>query len=116
MQGYEGVCMCLWLCIYRARLLPALPAELVPLGADVALRFLQGGRRRPARRGPGHIVDEVDLEAVGHAVEGLVLPPHTDGAHAGKERTPPCVALVAHCRLFRAVSLRMQRDSVGTLQ
>ena len=104
----ECACGCVRLCAYGPL---ALLAQLVSLGADVALRAFHGGFRRPTGRCFGHVVDELHLDGVGHAVEGFVLTPHMEGLQAVLECPPLLVSLVPHRRLLWAVSLFMHRDN-----
>ena len=103
----EDACGCVRSCAYGVF---ALLGHIVALGADVALRAFHGGLRRPTGRFASHAIDELHLDDVGHAVEGLVHAPLIEWLVAVLERLPTPVPLVPHRRLLWVVSLDMHRD------
>ena len=71
------------MCAYTTRRLHTLLAELVALGTHVALGPLDGGQRRPARRGLRHVVDELHLDVVGMRLRVSSFPPIAAGLRRG---------------------------------
>jgi hypothetical protein len=108
--------VCLCVCVYSPFLCSPprhLLAHLVPLRAHVGLGPLHGRRCRPAGRGPGHEVDEVDLDCVGHAIQGAVHTPHTCRCVVNPERPPSTVPLVPHSQLGGSIALRENQILLG---
>lgn len=83
---------------------------LMTCRADLGLRLLQGDSRVPACRLLGHGVDDVDLDAVGHAIQRHVLSSGRDGEPVRVALGPALVPLLAHRLLIHIVTLRRIRN------
>jgi hypothetical protein len=86
--------------------------ELVARCADLGLCLRQGDVGCPIGWRSGHLIDEVDLDRVGHPIQGHVLATLVRGTPVGVELRPCPVPLVAHCRLVIGVALLMAFESV----
>ena len=78
----------------------------MPLRAHEGLGPLHSDIRRPAGGLPGHFVDEVDLNGIGHLFQGTVLPPHMLRRVVWLECRPRLVPLASHSCLGGAITLR----------
>ena len=92
-------------CVDRRSLCGSFLGELVPPSADFGVGFLDGFCRRPVGRTLGLMVDEVDLDIVGHAAEGAIFTPHVRGIPPWRQRIPPNVPVSALSPLLRVVAL-----------
>ena len=92
-------------CVYRRSLHGRFLRELVPPSADFGIGFLDGFCRRPQGRALGHMVDEVDLDVVGHAAEGAIFTPQPRRIPPWHQRVPPSVPLSAVHLLLVVVTL-----------
>jgi hypothetical protein len=92
-------------CVDRLSLVYRFFGDLVPPSTDFGFGFLDGFCRRPAGRTLGHMVDEVDLDMVGHLGEGAIFTPHVFGIPPWRQRFPPSVPLSADYLLHLVVTL-----------
>jgi hypothetical protein len=87
--------------------------ELVARCADLGLCLRHGDVGCPVGWPPGHLIDEVDLDRVGHPIEGHVLASLVLGTPVAVELHPCIVPLLTHRRLVAGVALVMVIEIVA---
>jgi hypothetical protein len=85
--------------------------ELVARCADLGLCLRQGDVGCPIGWRSGHLIDEVNLDRVGHPIQGHILATLVCGTPVRVELPPSLVPLVAHRRLVTGVTLLMAIES-----